>query len=75
MLRELPDRLRGMRDERRLSAQQALVPRLRGAVIADPDAGEEVESHRQSVRVLSSPTTSQNSLSVTCNVLPPEERE
>ena len=29
----------------RLSPEQALVPRLRGVVVTDTDAGEEVERH------------------------------
>ena len=49
VLRELPDGLRGVRLERRFPAQQALVPRLGGVVIADTDAGEEVDQSKPKI--------------------------
>jgi hypothetical protein len=39
VLRELPDGLGGMRDERWLAAKQALVPRPRCLVVADAYSG------------------------------------
>jgi hypothetical protein len=41
MLRELPDRLSRVRYERRLRAEQPLVPRLRCLIVADADPREE----------------------------------
>ncbi len=44
MVGEVPDALRLVGDERRLPAEEALVPRLRRFVVANADAGEEVHA-------------------------------